>query len=320
VEFYHYRAAYEFHRSHGWVKGPPGHVYSDWKQGVKHSDQAIDPIKRATRQVWYDAEANWYACNCPYYKVWPEAISMLADVDVDIPCEFLRLPFSSFEVRFPMKDNPLQLANQGVAQAFLLYEPDAEGGPRRMVMSLDTGEVAPKGTPRMLVLQRDWTAGRSLDSAIELSKHEQTKGELGDIPPEVVGRCFRIAISICLLATGGDKLIDPEVMSKDLARFIEARRTGNVEQADRLIAKAQRRNHFGWNVGAGEKYRTLIHRAQHLGGEESGHHPTLTHQHQRRAHFRLLPSGKVTFVRQTTVRPDLPPPETPPGYGIKGVD
>ena len=31
-----------------------------------------------------------------------------------------------------------------------------------------------------------------------------------------------------------------------------------------------------------------------------------TYQHQRRAHFRLLPSQKVTFIRQATVRPDLP--------------
>ena len=37
-------------------------------------------------------------------------------------------------------------------------------------------------------------------------------------------------------------------------------------------------------------------------------HGPLRFQHQRRAHFRLLPSSKVTFVRQATVRPDLPAP------------
>ncbi|HVC96056.1 MAG TPA: hypothetical protein VND64_20405 [Pirellulales bacterium] len=35
------------------------------------------------------------------------------------------------------------------------------------------------------------------------------------------------------------------------------------------------------------------------------------------AHFRLLPSTKVTFVRQATVRPDLPAPERGVGYRVQ---
>jgi len=35
---------------------------------------------------------------------------------------------------------------------------------------------------------------------------------------------------------------------------------------------------------------------------------SLHFHHQRQAHFRLPPSQKATFVRQATVRPDLPPP------------
>jgi hypothetical protein len=33
--------------------------------------------------------------------------------------------------------------------------------------------------------------------------------------------------------------------------------------------------------------------------------------------FRLLPSQKVTFVRQATVRPDLPPPPASAGVGCR---
>ena len=40
-------------------------------------------------------------------------------------------------------------------------------------------------------------------------------------------------------------------------------------------------------------------------------------QHQRLAHFRLLPTGRVTFVRQVTVRPDVPMLEKTNGYRVQ---
>jgi hypothetical protein len=45
-----------------------------------------------------------------------------------------------------------------------------------------------------------------------------------------------------------------------------------------------------------------------MAGVDCGGRGPLSYQHQRRAHFRLLPTQKVTFVRLATVRPDLPPP------------
>jgi len=84
---------------------------------------------------------------------------------------------------------------------------------------------------------------------------------------------------------------------------------------DRL-PKPVRRGKKGWHVGQRERFQ-LVRPTARESGDGSGDHGELTHQHQRRAHFRLLPSGKVTFVRQATVRPDLPPPPAGAGYRVE---
>ncbi len=122
-------------------------------------------------------------------------------------------------------------------------------------------------------------------------------------------------VSVCFLATGADRLIDPEVLSKDLARYLAARER-EPATAERLVEKARRRGKVGWNVGQHERVLHLGRAAKHKEGDGGVRGP-LHYQHQRRAHFRLLPSSKVTFVRQATVRPDLPAPERAAGYRVQ---
>ncbi|HUY88792.1 MAG TPA: hypothetical protein VMV10_08670 [Pirellulales bacterium] len=132
---------------------------------------------------------------------------------------------------------------------------------------------------------------------------------------ELQEQCLRIVVSVCFLATGADRLIEPEVLSKDLARYLEACKR-DPAAAERLVEKAKRRGKQGWHVGQHER---ILHlgRPQEGGEGVVGTHGQLRHQHQRRAHFRLLPAGRVTFVRQATVRPDLPPPERAAGYLVQ---
>ena len=72
-----------------------------------------------------------------------------------------------------------------------------------------------------------------------------------------------------------------------------------------------RRGKKGWHVG-----RLLGHPTRsHGDGDSRGF---LHYHHQRRAHFCLLPSQKITFIRQATVRPDLPfPPVQNAGYRVE---
>jgi hypothetical protein len=77
-------------------------------------------------------------------------------------------------------------------------------------------------------------------------------------------------VTVCFLATGADRLIDPEVFSKDLARYLEARER-EPDLAERLIAKARRRGKVGWNVGQHERVLHLGRRAKHEEGEGEVH-------------------------------------------------
>ena len=126
-----------------------------------------------------------------------------------------------------------------------------------------------------------------------------------------------LVASVCFLATGGDRLVEPDVLSKDLAACIDAQRRDDRQRVQQIVERAARRGKKGWHVGQHERFRPLTASAGR-GHEEGEGHGSLQFQHQRRAHFRLLPSQKVTFVRQATVRPDLPPPPAPEeGYRVE---
>jgi hypothetical protein len=84
--------------------------------------------------------------------------------------------------------------------------------------------------------------------------------------------------------------------------------------AERLIEKARCRGKV--DVGQHERVLHLGRPAKREEGDGAVR-GALHYQHQRRAHFRLLPTSKVTFVRQATVRPDLPAPERAAGWRVK---
>ena len=136
------------------------------------------------------------------------------------------------------------------------------------------------------------------------------------VPRELQARCLRLVVSVCFLATGGDRLVEPDVLGKDLAAYIEAQRRDDRQRVQQIVERAVRRGKRGWHVGQQERSLPLASDAvRHGDGGDA--HGSLQFQHQRRAHFRLLPSQKVTFVRQATVRPDLPPPPTSSGVGYR---
>jgi hypothetical protein len=113
--------------------------------------------------------------------------------------------------------------------------------------------------------------------------------------------------------TGGDRLVAPDVLTKDLAAHLEAQRRDDRQRVRQIVERAARRGKKGWHVGQHERFLGYAVRSH---GEGDGH-GSLHFQHQRRAHFRLLPSEKITFVRQATVRPDLPPPVLGAGYRVE---
>lgn len=105
------------------------------------------------------------------------------------------------------------------------------------------------------------------------------------------------------------------MLSKDLAAYIEAQRRDDRQRVQQIVERAARRGKKGWHVGQHERFLGHASSVVPSHGEEG--RGSLHFQHQRRAHFRLLPSQKVTFIRQATVRPDLPPPASMVGYRVE---
>ena len=68
--------------------------------------------------------ANGTGCGCgsPYFKVYPAMIPLLSGVGIEVPVDYLRLPFQAFAVRLPTEDNPLVIDDQYHVRAILVCD------------------------------------------------------------------------------------------------------------------------------------------------------------------------------------------------------
>lgn len=314
MDFYDYATMHDLLRRAGLTKEPPAVFYREL-QTAACLERARGVPAMAVEYNRYTSEYNWCHAGRPYYKLWPGIIPLLAGIGVDVPVDYLRLPFHAFLVRMPTQDNPLRIDDEHVVRSILVHDGENNVGQRRMFLWIDVGEMGIDGSPILTFCQLDCQPGLAIEEAFNLLPRPEAPGL--HVSRELQEQCLRIVVSVCFLATGADRLIEPEVLSKDLARYLDSKKR-DPAAAERLVEKAKRRGKQGWHVGQHE-------RVLHLGrvperGEDVGSsaHGQLRHQHQRRAHFRLLPAGRVTFVRQATVRPDLPPPEQAAGYRVQG--
>jgi hypothetical protein len=252
----------------------------------------------------------------PYFKIYPPIIPLLSGVGIEVPVDYLRLLFLAFAVRLPAEENPLVIDGDYYVRSILVCDGQPmETQERRVYLWIDVGERAAENSPVLTYCQLECVPGIQIEEAFNrLPMEKDIPGVC--VPRELQARCLRLVVSVCFLATGGDRLVEPDVLSKDLAAYIEAQRRDDRQRVTQLVQRAVRRGKRGWHVGQYERFRPLASHAVRGHGEGEGG-GSLHFQHQRRAHFRLLPSQKVTFIRQATVRPDLPPPPSSPGVGYR---
>lgn len=311
MEFHEYLPAYDVARQQG-VSTPQQFLQAATRAAEQ---QHIDRQQLAVELDRLKAEAAWIELGRPYYKVWPEVVPLLTAVGIDIPATYLQVPFAAFVLRLPKTDNPLIVDEQHPIRSVMVIEGVGKNDSRVIVLWLDIGERESNGVPMLTWTRLDCLPNRTIEEAFV---GKVTPGLPGlTVSDELKDRCLRLAVSVCFLSTGMDRLIEPDVLSKDLASYIESRQKGDEEKSKTIEDRAIRRGKRGWNVGQYERLRTLVSRSGNETADEATTRGTLTHQHQRRAHFRLLASNKVTFIRQATVRPDLPPPDRAPGYGLR---
>jgi len=310
MEFFDYRTAFDGFGQQGARYAPDAFL----KAVKRQLDQTqLSKVQKSVEILRFDSESLWDELSRPYFKIWPEVIPLLTNVSIDVPANLLRLPFPAFVLRLPTKNNPLIAPKGHQVQSILAIEQAEADEKPVIVLWIDIGETEPQGSPMLHWSKLDCGLNRTIEEAFGGPMMPDLPGIA--ISDQLKRDCLRLAVSICFLSTGMDRLIEPDVLSKDLAAYTAARQTNDERRIRNIEQRAIRRGKNGWNVGQHERLRHLISRPND--SDSSGTRGPLSYQHQRRAHFRTTACSKVVFVRQATIRPDLPPPEHSPGYAVQ---
>lgn len=287
-------------------------------------------------------EQAWYTVGRPYYRLYPDYVKIFERTSLDFPVRYFEVPYRSFVIRFARGQEP---RIGGVPVGSLLVSKMTFSDCVRAVLTQPDGTLHPD-VNRVLDTDPDWAARGdrlvispsyiwppagnapavmtveldnpdiSVDQSIEEGRFGRRARPELDRPDidldDLLRRLVRVAVSVCFLATGGDALVDPDVLNDDFSAYLAAvnRRDGSSVKIlhDRATSV---RGSIGYTVGRPE---AVLGRRAVGGGDASVDGDELRYQHQRSAHFHRYwvkdESGArrmvVKFVRQTTVRPDLP--------------
>ncbi len=349
MEFYEFRTQWEHFRKQPWCREQYPTLDALYDSLSVMGIRAMTEEAMKGSSVLHNqamAERAWYKQNRPYYKLYHDMIHLLSRTNIDVPCQFLRTPFPAFTIRLPVNHGIDFLTVEGrELQSMLVDETPDElefdfkvglmrsTGHRNIVVWMDFGETEadfPKenvdlgGMPIIVYNRLSIREDCSIESSLAENNLEGTDGRICDegigITTKTTDICFRIAAAVCFLATGADKIIEPDVLTKDFRKYLDAKGQGDAEKQERLSAKAKRRGKFGWTVG-----REILFPSVARGGcsTDSGDRE-LSFSHQRSAHFHTYWSGPgknkatIKFIRQLTVRPDLPVPPANARRGYRG--
>lgn len=324
MNFNRYQSTYEvFHRG---VNGKP-----PWRQFYRDTHRVMsEEIARnrtAAMVLSYNhmiAEEEWYEHGKPYYKVWPAMVDGFIGTRLDISADLLRAPHPAFVICLPtdpMLDFTFNGQSYAVKSIMVLSQNEAQQlagytveriEQRNLHIWIDIGEEY-QGTPLFT-----WRHGIfPPDSTIEDGfanlpiAHETMQGVL--MPIELTEACIRLAVAVCFLACGGERVIERDVLSRHLDEY---RREGtSPDRKMQIEATALRNGLGGWHIGRGRSERELRLRKglsyedaiREAGGRQ------LLYQHIRGGHFRRvrygpkLASERVQYIDSVMVRPDLPP-------------
>jgi len=205
------------------------------------------------------AESRWEKDKRPYYQVWPGIIEPLSRLKlVDVPAVDVELTPDIVCFRFAKQDKNFRIDDQYQLRSMLVvdgveakveqkFELVKTGETRRtFTLWMDWGETESNGTVELPVLTFQrllMKPGYNLEQAADAMPTDDSIDEGIRIPPELLTKAVRLACAVALLARDREEgLIEPDVLSKDLAKW---RATGNKA----IVERAHRRGKIGWNVG-----------------------------------------------------------------------
>jgi hypothetical protein len=288
--------------------------YPHFYGGLQETALQLAKRQRMSEQAAYTeinravAEAAWHACGKPYYRLTNEVIELFRHVALDIPARYIVFPYPAFTLHLPC-DNPLRGCHGRQVRSVLVAESLNDRGQRTAYLWCDLGEqeTIPPHLPVLNYIHMPLSPEQPIGEAIgALPEDSETGSDLtiNDLDQQLV----RLAVTVSFLATGSDRLIRPDVLSKDLQSWLTAVRDQNTQQQQMIVERAARRKGRGFVVDL-EHERQFLRSSPvtHDDADEAAPKYSLTHSHLRAAHFRHLPrSDRVIFIRPTIVRPDLP--------------
>lgn len=280
-----------------------------------------------------ETERSWMRLSKPYYKIHAPLLPLFADTRLDVPAEFLRAPFNAFLIRFP-ENHQLDFltASGNEVNTILVHEassdiiiPASEEDlqcKRQLCLWIDFGErldmgVDQKQLPVYTYQLLKIFPNDTVEQALQRQRNNIDIESMAygiNIPFEVIEACVRITVATCFLATGGDRIVEPDVLNRDLQKYLELRKQElttrqKSETINKLHQRAQQRGKRGWVLGREIEFPSAP--TSHP-GDPTGRQ--LKYQHQRGAHFHIIRHGpgktlaRIEWFRQTTVKPDLPAP------------
>lgn len=264
------------------------------------------------------AERRWYETDATCYKVAPAELPGLVDCDIDVPTDMLRLPYESIVITLPVGHEYPRLIDTASGELRTIMASHLNSD--TVVLLMDTGARGEGGLPMVfwysLALRGDRTIEEEIAGSVPLGQ--------GIGARHVLARdCVRIAAAVVFMATGADRQVEVDVLTRDVDRFYDPNTT--EAQRETMRQRARRRKHCnGFIVGRDPRRRDvrLPRRCPNGSHGDTNGGRRLRYRHRRCGHWRYYRAAggcvRRTWVRTATVRCDLPPHPDERGYAVGG--
>ena len=260
------------------------------------------------------ADGKWQKSGDNYYRIMPDILPLLLRTELSVPSSRLRLPYPSILIRLPIGHGQKDLLDPSGGELRTIMV--CETAPDTVVFLMDAGMHSDRG-PQVFWHLESLTDERTIDDF--LANGQDMTPTFGQRRP-LARNCVRIAASVIFMATGADRMIEVDVLNRDVEKYYDP--TTREEDRERMRRRAKRMpGHNGHVVGRDHRRRDVrLPRNGRDGTHWARSGRRLHYQHTRCGHHRFFLKGDgsigYTWVKSAVVRPDLPPHPDERGYAV----